>query len=356
MDKPLIVFSGGGTMGHLAPAIAVADALKSKLQYEPFFICSPREQEQTALRSAGYTFATLSAPKFPRGLSFGWIAFPFHFLAAFMMAGQLLTKRSPALIFSKGGFISVPVCLAAHIRSIPIVLHESDTVQGLGNRLIARIAKQICRGFPAEHLKPREIFTGNPVRSLIKTSATSRGLLLTGFSGRRPIVMILGGSQGAESLNTAVRDQIDALLDLADVIHLTGPGKTGASKQHARYFVREFVTAELGDLYSIADIVVTRAGAGTISELAALKKAAILVPIVGLANDHQVVNAEYLASHNAAQILPQTDLPKLAATLSILINDTARRKSLGEGLHALFPDDASERIAAVLLDALPAPR
>ncbi len=339
-------------MGHLAPAMAVADALRKQIDVDAFFICGTREQEKKALAPSGYRFSALSAPKFPRGISLGWIVFPFHFLFSLLAGFIILLRTKPTLIFSKGGFVSVPVCVAASVLNIPIVLHESDAVQGLGNRLIARLASRVCHGFPIENETEQDVYTGNPVRSFLKEQTASEGLMLTGFSGRRPIVMITGGSQGAEALNRAVDSFLDALLNQADVIHLTGPGKQGARKQHARYFVREFVDRELGSLYAIASLVVTRAGAGTLSELSYFEKPSIIVPIKGLANDHQVRNAALLEQRGAAIVLKQSELDHLSDRITTVLADEHRLKTLGTQLGLFFPKDADQKIAAVLLDAL----
>jgi UDP-N-acetylglucosamine--N-acetylmuramyl-(pentapeptide) pyrophosphoryl-undecaprenol N-acetylglucosamine transferase len=163
--------------------------------------------------------------------------------------------------------------------------------------------------------------------------------------------MIIGGSQGSMALNEAVEKNFNALLDLADIIHLTGEGKS-ISKQHARYFARTTVLAELPHLYGFSDLVVTRAGAGVLSELAALKKAAIVVPLPGVAHDHQVKNAEFLAARQAVEFLSQDRLGDLPFVVSALLGDVTKRKALGEALSNALPGDAAAKVANAILDVL----
>jgi UDP-N-acetylglucosamine--N-acetylmuramyl-(pentapeptide) pyrophosphoryl-undecaprenol N-acetylglucosamine transferase len=173
---------------------------------------------------------------------------------------------------------------------------------------------------------------------------------ITGFSGRRPVLMVIGGSQGSVTLNTWVDRNFDALLDSADVIHITGIGK-GISRTHARYFSRPYVLEELPHLYAIADVVVTRAGAAALSELALLRKAAVVVPLAGVGHDHQVRNGEALTKAGAAVVIEETNEKDLLPSVQSLLLDPERRTLLGDALYRMFPDDAASRLARVILDA-----
>ncbi len=348
-----ILATGGGSLGHVVPAVAVMDEVRKKNSGTMIsFVCADRAEEKEFLTSAGYEFHSIRAPKFPRGLSLKFLPFPFTFLAALIYARSIIAREKPDVIFSKGGFISVPVCLIAWMQKIPVVLHESDSVMSVSSRVIARIAIAVCVGFPdievAHILRSKIHHTGNPVRSSITGGSEAAGQRITGFSGRRPVLMIIGGSQGSLSINQSVKKNLTELLDLADVIHLTGHGKeTGIT--HARYFAKPSVIEELPHLYAIADVVVSRGGAGVLSELAALKKPVIVIPLEGVAEDHQVRNAEQLKKKNAAIVLSQQHLDQLPRTLQSLLADVEKQRLLGENLHMLFPPDAAARIADILL-------
>ncbi len=248
----------------------------------------------------------------------------------------------------------MPVCLAAALLRIPVILHASDSVPNLSDRLLGLFAKKICTGFPVEAfpsgLRRKAVQTGNPVRAMIFDGSESAGQGFTGFSGRRPVVMIIGGSQGARALNEAVEKHFDELIALADVIHITGAGK-GISKSHARYFSRPYVLEELPHLYALADVVVTRAGAGALSELAALKKPVIIIPLAGVAHNHQVRNAEVLAALGAAKLLSQKNIDELPSRIRNLLT-ASDRQAFGDNLAKALPTDAAAAIAKIVLDAL----
>lgn len=349
-----IVFSGGGSAGHVTPLIAIADAVtKLNPTVQPLFICADRKDETDVLGASKATYKTIHAGKFPRGLSLRLLTFPFLLVLSFLQSFRILRVIRPSLVVSKGGYVSVPVCLAAAILRIPIVLHASDSVPNLSDRFVGLFAKKICTGFPIEAfpagLRRKAVQTGNPVRSMIYGGSKSAGQGITGFSGRRPVIMVIGGSQGARALNEAIDKNFDELIDLGDIIHLTGAGK-GIDKSHARYFSKAYVVEELPHLYALADLVVTRAGAGTLSELAALRKPIIIVPLAGVAHDHQVRNAEILAELGAAKLLSQKNLDELPARIRSLMS-SPDAQSFGDNLAKALPADAAAAIAKIVLDA-----
>lgn len=347
--------SGGGSTGHIAPAIAVAEELQALVPgVEPVFFCANRSDEIRVLEDAKCAYRTISAGKFPRGVSFRLLTFPFLTLIALVQSFRLLRSLRPVLVFSKGGYVSVPTCVASLLLRIPIVLHASDSVPSLSDKFIGRIATRICTGFPADKwpasLQSRIIVTGNPVRAMILTGSRDAALRITGFSGRRPVVLIIGGSQGSIAINAAVDAVFDELINLADIIHLTGTGKA-LQRSHARYWSKPYVTAELPHLYTLADLVITRAGAGVLAELSALSKAAIVIPLEGVAHDHQVHNARILASAGAAEYLSQERISELLPVVRRLLGDTPLRNHLASSLSKMFPHDAAQKIAQTLLDA-----
>ncbi len=356
MAESVIIFSGGGSSGHIMPSLAVADAVTKKNPLlKPVFICRARTDEVDTLKAAGRSYFVIHAGKFPRGLSLRIFTFPVLFVVSFLESFIHLLRRKPVFIMSKGGFVSVPVCIAGYLLRIPILLHSSDSVPSLSDRIIGRVARYVCTGFPesafGESLRSKAVQTGNPVRHSVLEGSRSAGQRITGFSGRRPVLMIIGGSQGSVALNTAVAKNFDALLNLADVIHLTGEKKS-ISRQHARYFSRTTVLGELPHLYGISDLIVTRAGAGVLSELAALKKAAIVIPLPGVAHDHQIRNVEFLVARQTVELLPQDRLAELPSVVRRLLADPARRVKMGQSLSKALPADAAAKVAQIILDAL----
>lgn len=355
MQSPHILFAGGGSVGHLAPSMAVAEALVRMVpDARATFVCAPREEEELMLMEAKLPYARLIAPKFPRGWTLAYVHFPLAAGFSLVQAARLVRSYQPDLVFSKGGFTSVPVCLAAWLRRIPIVLHESDTMSGLSNRLIGLIARGVCVGFPphdSEGNQSHVSYTGNPIRPFIRSGSRDAGMRITGFSGRRPVIMVIGGSQGSQAINEAVEKQLSGLLDLGDLVHLTGFGKEVRAK-HARYWSRSYVTDDLPHLYALADIVISRAGAGVLSELAVLYKPVIAIPLKGVAQNHQWKNAKRLQQAGAVKILDQECLSELTATVRSLLHNEMERERLGRNLSEFFPADAAERVAKVLTEVM----
>jgi UDP-N-acetylglucosamine--N-acetylmuramyl-(pentapeptide) pyrophosphoryl-undecaprenol N-acetylglucosamine transferase len=351
-----ILFCGGGSSGHLTPSLAVADRLvAADPGITPLFVCAPRSDEIQLLTSAKRKFVTIHAGKFPRGISFRLISFPILFLVACIESIAILHREKPVMIFSKGGYVSVPMCLVGRLFDVPIVLHSSDSVPNLSDSLVGRLADRVCTGFPItlfpEFIRKKAEQTGNPVRGIIGQGSKPAGQRITGFSGRRPIIMIIGGSQGSKVINEEIDRSFDALIELGDVIHLTGEGKQ-INRSHARYFARPFVTEELPHLYALADVVVTRAGAGVLAELAILQKPAIVIPLPGVAHDHQVHNAETLGRLGAVTVLRQEELSSLVSALRSLLADSDRRLSTSRTLSQVFPPKSGEQIAKIMLDVL----
>lgn len=351
-----LLFVGGGSLGHVLPSIAVYDELhRMDSSIDALFITADRQEEIDAVVAHGVTAKPLSAPKFPRGFSLSALFFPWQFSLSCVRAWRIVSETQPTLVFSKGGYLSVPVCLVSFLRRIPIVLHTSDSVPSLSDRIVGRLARKICTGFPIDtfpsYLRIKAEQTGNPVRSFFAKASKSMGIGITGFSGRRPVVMIMGGSQGAQSINDEVERIFDRLIDLADVIHITGAGKA-IGRTHARYFSRPLVGAELPHLLALADVVVTRAGASALAEIAFLKKPAIVIPLSGVAHDHQVMNARFLEQYSAIDLLPQVEISSLLAHIVRLLDDSERREALVKNLQTTLTRSASKDIAKILLGVL----
>ncbi|MEQ1849663.1 MAG: UDP-N-acetylglucosamine--N-acetylmuramyl-(pentapeptide) pyrophosphoryl-undecaprenol N-acetylglucosamine transferase [Candidatus Peribacteraceae bacterium] len=346
-----ILFIGGGSLGHVTPSIAVADVIHSKNLARIVFAVGTRSDEATLVRASGYECHVLSAPKFPRGLTLRYLTFPFSFCFALTSSLALLLAVRPSAVFAKGGFVSVPLSFVAWCMRIPVVMHTSDSVPNMSDRFLMRIASRVCTGFPLESLGIPHIHTGNPVRAMVRQGSREEGKRITGFTGSRPVLLVIGGSQGSLDLNQTVIKHFDELVQMVDIIHLTGSGKE-TTFTHPSYFARAEVTTELPHLYALADLVLTRAGAGVLSELAALKKTALVTPLMGVAHDHQLLNAEYLVDAGAVYHVPGSQLPMLSGIVTALLHDTEMMRSMGEALGTCFPADASEQVSQALLDVL----
>jgi len=347
-----ILYVSGGSAGHLAPLVAVERAVKSMhKESESLFLCTEKPEDAAYLRHEQVTFKQLPVP------TRSW-NFLFQFMRSEALCRSIMLEFKPDVIFSKGGAVSVPACRAAKKLGIPVVLHESDAVMGRANRIAARWATKICMGFPTingagvQTRDSRVSTTGNPIRPEILTGSKEEGLRIAGFDGKHPVLFVFGGSQGAEALNHAVRTQIDTLLDHCDIIHLTGKGKKGTSHREG-YWTAEFAYEEMPHLYAAADFALTRAGAGSISELAGNGIPAILVPIEGLANDHQVKNAQIAAAHGGCVLLPQSELGTgLLPLVEKFAGDLEKRTEMKKKISTFQQPDAARRIAEILVECI----
>ena len=343
-----ILFVGGGSIGHIAPSVAVWCAYKeAHPDAEALFVCTSRTDETDYLADEGLAYKTLDAHRLS-------ISFPWKFLHAYRQSQQIIGSFDPALIFSKGGYVSVPLCLAAHKKNIPIVLHESDVVSGRANRLVARWTKKICLGFPPTYdiRNTKYEFTGNPTPAKVTQGSREEGIRITGFSGDRPVLLVTGGSQGAQAFNEVITENIEALLAHCDIIHLTGRGKTGTSPRQG-YWTRPFVTDDLPHLYAVADLALSRAGAGNIAELAANAVPTILVPLRGIAHDHQYINAQRAAETGGCIHLEQKELDeKIVGTIRDLLEDEKQQQEMKHNMAKLQFPDASGQIVKIIEECL----
>lgn len=352
-----VVFVGGGTLGHITPALAVARALQRKHPTVPtHFLCSPRG-EATFLAKEGLSYSIIDAPR----LSF---TFPWKAFKAYRCAAQMLRNLAPSVIFSKGGYLSVPVCLAARRLGIPIILHESDAVMGNANRVVSMLATRVLMGMSNGEYRiwnravhsifpiPYSTFTGNPVRPEITQGSREEGRKITGLAGRRPILLVMGGSQGSSAINAWVIRHQQELTNLCDILHITGPGKSLPTKiqlPSSSYYSIELAHEELPHLYAMADLALSRAGAGSLSELGANGIASIIVPLRGVAHNHQCINAEVLRKRNACVVVTQDDMDKeLMNVVKSLIENSMERARIGSEISKMEGRDASGHIVDIL--------
>ena len=299
-----IILTGGGTAGHVTPNIALLPSLK-EAGYEVFYIGSYTGIEKTLIENLDIPYYGISSGKLRRYKSFKNLTDPFRVIKGYFQARRLMRRIKPDIIFSKGGFVSVPVVLAAGHKHIPVIIHESDMTPGLANRIAIKKAETI-KYLPAD----KAVLTGSPIRQELLQGNKLAGLKLCNFTSGKPIIMVVGGSTGAVHVNEAVRKVLPELLKDYQVVHLCGKGKTDNSLNNIEGYVQfEYISEEMRDLFAISDIVISRAGANAICELLALKKPNLLIPLSANASrGDQILNAKSFQEHGYSSVLFEEDL------------------------------------------------
>lgn len=316
-----IVMTGGGTAGHVTPNIALFDSLQ-KDGYEIYYIGSYEGIEKGLIEDKKIPYYGISSGKFRRYRSWKNLTDPFRVLHGFFQARRLLGRIRPNVVFSKGGFVSVPVVMAAKTRHIPVIIHESDLTPGLANKLTMPSATKVCCNFP-ETLpylpKEKAVLTGSPIRQELLHGNKQAAKDFCGFTDDLPILMVMGGSIGSVYINNAIRGCIDTLLTKYQIIHLCGKGNIDESlKDKKGYAQFEYISENLPDLFAAADLVVARAGANSICELLALHKPNILIPLSRNASrGDQILNANSFAKQGFSAVLEEEEVTseKLMATI-----------------------------------------
>lgn len=307
-----IVLTGGGTAGHVTPNIALLPKLQ-ELGYDVHYIGSYNGIEKTLIEDCQIPYYGISSGKLRRYFDLKNFSDPFKVLKGFSEAAKLLKKLKPDVVFSKGGFVSVPVVLAAKQQHIPVVIHESDMTPGLANKLSIPAASKVCCNFPEtlEHLpKGKAVLSGSPIREELLTGSREKALQFTGLTGKKPVLLIIGGSLGSVIVNEAVRSILPKLLKKFEIIHLCGKGKLDQTLTAMNGYVQyEYISDELKDLFALCDIVISRAGANSICEFLALRKPALLVPLSAAASrGDQILNANSFQKQGYAAVLEEEAL------------------------------------------------
>jgi UDP-N-acetylglucosamine--N-acetylmuramyl-(pentapeptide) pyrophosphoryl-undecaprenol N-acetylglucosamine transferase len=291
-----IVLTGGGTAGHVTPNIALLPALKRE-GYDIHYIGSYDGIEKTLIEELDIPYHGISSGKLRRYFDPKNFSDPFKVMKGFFEASSILKKLKPDVIFSKGGFVSVPVVLAAKGKKIPVVIHESDMTPGLANKISIPSAKKVCANFPetVKYLpEGKAILTGTPIRQELFSGNKILGLDFCGFNRSKPVLLVVGGSTGSVVVNEAVRGVLPKLLEKFQVIHLCGKDKLDSKYENMQGYIQfEYIKKELSDLLDAADVVISRAGANAICELLALRKPNILIPLSAASSrGDQILNAE----------------------------------------------------------------
>lgn len=307
-----IVLTGGGTAGHVTPNIALLPSLK-EAGFEIAYIGSYEGIEKKLIADFGIPYTGISTGKFRRYFDVKNFTDPFRVIKGFSEAKKFLKEFKPDVVFSKGGFVSVPVVRAAAALKIPCIIHESDMTPGLANKLCIPVAKKVCCNFPetVKYLPENKgILTGSPIRKELAEGNKIRGLDLCSFTADKPVIMVMGGSLGASAVNSIVRDALPELLKDFQIVHLCGKDKidnllltTPGYKQF------EYCKEELKDLFAMADLIISRAGANAICEILALNKPNILIPLpASQSRGDQILNAKSFENQGFSIVLDQDDL------------------------------------------------
>lgn len=307
-----IILTGGGTAGHVTPNLALCPELK-KNGFEINYIGSYNGMEKDLVEKSGIPYYGISSGKLRRYFDLKNFTDPFRVMKGYFEARRLMKKLKPDVVFSKGGFVAVPVVMAASHAGIPVISHESDMTPGLANKLSLAFCTKICCNFPEtlQYLpEDKAILTGCPIREELLTGDRESGLKLTGFNSSKPVLLVMGGSLGSVKVNQAVRSILPDLLKDYQIVHLCGKGNLDETLTSMPGYVQyEYMSEPLKHLFAMADIIISRAGANAICELLALQKPALLIPLSAAASrGDQILNAKSFKKQGFSDILEEEDV------------------------------------------------
>lgn len=307
-----IILTGGGTAGHVTPNIALIPKLREK-GYDIHYIGSYDGIERKLIEDMKIPYYGISSGKLRRYFDMKNFSDPFRVMKGYGQARKLLRTLKPDVIFSKGGFVAVPVVLAAKHRHIPVIIHESDMTPGLANKLSLPAATKVCCNFPetVNHIPDgKAVLTGSPIRQELLKGNKLKALNFCGFTANKPVLLVIGGSQGSVVVNDAIRGILPELLKTFQVIHLCGQGKLDPTLNYLEGYIQfEYIKEELADLFALADVCVSRAGANAICELLALRKPNLLIPLSANASrGDQILNAESFERQGFSIVITEEEL------------------------------------------------
>lgn len=369
-QQPLrMLIAGGGTGGHVLPAIAVIDELRDRgIPLELLWVGGHTGVEKKFAADRDIPFKAIQTGKVRRYLSLENVKDALRLPIGIVQAWGVVRGFKPDLIFSTGGNVSVPTVISGH-RFAPVLTHEQTAQVGLANKLAARFADRFACSYEetakiARTMHKSVVVTGNPVRASLKTGSKERGLQTFGFSGDLPVLFVTGGARGASAINERVEAMLPGILEVTQIIHQTGPADANPDfprlqrvreslPEHLRdrYAVRDMIGEEMPDIYAMADLVIGRAGAGTVAELCFTGTPAIIIPLGGTWGDEQRKNAAIMGNADAAIVAEQaeTDAGKLESIIRELMADPDRRQRMSVNASALGRGDAAANVADELL-------
>lgn len=368
-----ILITGGGTGGHVSPAVAVIACLRARSRAEGWpldllYLGSREGVERRIIGELGVPYAAVQTGKLRRYFSWRTPLDLARIPVGVLQSAWQVARFRPDVIFSTGGYVCVPPVLAGRLLGVPAITHEQTVRSGLANRIASRFAQMVAISFPesaAEFPPGRTVLTGNPLRPELHGGDGARAAEYWHLDSDIPVIYVTGGAQGAHAINTAIRAALPELLAVAQVVHQVGEGPEGSRadlraaeaqaqatpEARARYRPVAFTGPELADLYVLARLVIGRAGAGTVNELAALGKPAVLIPLPGTGSDEQTANARRLEAAGGAVVLPQAECTpaRLAALVRDLLADADRLARMAAAGRTLARPDAADALVRLIL-------
>ncbi len=307
-----IVLTGGGTAGHVTPNIALIPFLKDE-GYEIHYIGSKEGIERQLIEKENIPYYPISSGKLRRYLSAKNISDMFRVCKGVLEAKKIIKKINPDIVFSKGGFVAVPVILGAKLNKIPIVIHESDITPGLTNKISTPYAKAVCTSFPetVKHIKSNNVInTGTPIRKELFLGDREKGLKICNFNDEKPVILVIGGSLGSVKINTEIRKILPEITKDFQVVHMCGKNnleeKLFSLKGYKQF---EYIDDELKDIFKITDLVISRAGSNSIFEFLSLKIPSLLIPLpLSVSRGDQILNAQSFEKKGFSKVLKEEDL------------------------------------------------
>lgn len=344
-----IILTGGGTAGHCTPHLAILPYIKNNFD-KIYYIGSENGIEKEIIGKEEIPYYSVPCAKLNRRLTFKNLSIPFKLYSGIKRAGKILDELKPDVVFSKGGYVSVPTVIAAKKRNIPVIAHESDFSIGLANKITAKYCKKVLTSFPqaAKEVKNGE-YVGAPIRNKITSKTKGFALPYFGFPGDKPILLVTGGSQGATYINKVLTDALPDLLPKYDVIHICGKNNLNNKISYKGYFQTEYMD-NIEYAFSVAAVCVTRAGSNALFELLSMKIPCVLIPLPkGVSRGDQVLNAEYFQKMGLVNVLPQNVLTK--ESLIMAVNATyANRFNMARNFEKYPVTDKSRQISRILAD------
>ena len=349
-----LLLTGGGTAGHVTPNIAMLPLLREQ-GCDISYIGSYNGIEKKLITEQNVPYYGISTGKLRRYFDLKNLTDPFRVIKGCFEARKLIRTIKPDVVFSKGGFVSVPVVLAAHREHIPVIIHESDMTPGLANKICIPYANKVCCNFPetvAMIPDSKGILTGTPIRAELSQGDRQTGLDLCHFTSNKPVIMVIGGSLGAQHVNEAIRSILPSLLERFQVVHLCGKGKVDESFYSTTgYYQFDYIDKELKDLFAAADIVVSRAGANAIFELLSLNKPNLLIPLpAGASRGDQILNAQSFKKQGFSMVLPEEELTNESLYLAIC-NLYEHRAEYIDCMKKSSGNDSIKQIVALINEA-----
>jgi UDP-N-acetylglucosamine--N-acetylmuramyl-(pentapeptide) pyrophosphoryl-undecaprenol N-acetylglucosamine transferase len=371
-NKLKIIFVGGGTGGHVTPNIAIIDELKKiskddKVHIDLLYIGRIKGIERDLIKKYGLKYKGIFSGKLRRYLDIRNLSDLFLMFLGFIQSFFILLFNRPDIIFAKGGFVTVPFCLAATLLGIPFFIHESDSIMGLSNKILLPFARKVYLGFPVATYKgvsaKKMHFSGNPVRSEILNAKQNKEAFFQKYTldETKKTIFVFGGSQGAGKINELIDNSVEKIIAHYNLIHQTGikheeyfikKRKSMNERERKRYLVIGYIGGELKDFLINSDLIISRAGANSVSEIIGVRKPSILIPLSSAASDHQTINAKFLQKNGIASILDEKflDSDKLYEEMEFLINDKKIRDSMIKNIENIFPENSAHIIAKGILE------